>query len=147
MAKQKRKARCRKQMNVTCGDCGVNEGDLHQPGCDMELCPFCGDQLLSCQCKYKKLGIDVSAGSWAYSHGLTDAQQKDWEKLLSDKGRVPFILYPLICAKCGALWPDMFMVPDREWKHYIQINMRDQIICRPCYDGIVALIGPMTQRQ
>jgi len=105
MAKQKRKARCRKQMNVTCGDCGVNEGDLHQPGCDMELCPFCGDQLLSCQCKYKKLGIDVSPGSWAYSHGLTDAQQKDWEKLLSDKGRVPFILYPLICAKCGALWP------------------------------------------
>ena len=58
----------------TCGDCGTKEGQLHILGCDMEGCPFCGNQLISCQCVYKKLGIDVSPGSWAYSHGLTDAQ-------------------------------------------------------------------------
>src|SRR5258708_39924370 len=72
----------------TCGDCGTKEGQLHILGCDMEGCPFCGNQLISCQCGYKKLGIDVSPGSWAYSHGLTEAQQEDWEKLLSDKGRI-----------------------------------------------------------
>jgi hypothetical protein len=66
----------------TCGDCGTKEGQLHILGCDMERCPFCGNQLISCQCGYKKLGIDVSPGSWAYSHGLTEAQQEDWEKLL-----------------------------------------------------------------
>ena len=82
---------------------------MHILGCDMERCPFCSNQLISCQCGYKKLGIDVSPGSWAYSHGLTEAQQEDWEKLLSNKGRIPFILYPNLCAKCGTLWPEMFL--------------------------------------
>ena len=72
----------------TCHDCGTKEGQLHVLGCDMERCPFCSNQLISCQCVYKKLGIDVSPGAWAYSHGLTDAQQGDWKKLLSDKGRI-----------------------------------------------------------
>ena len=124
----------------TCGDCGTKEGQLHILGCDMERCPFCGNQLISCQCGYKKLGIDVSPGSWAYSHGLTEAQQEDWEKLLSDKGRIPFILYPNLCAKCGTLWPEMFVVLDAEWKHYIEPQMRREMLCEACYIQIKAWI-------
>src|SRR5258708_6513246 len=75
---------------ATCGDCGTKEGQLHILGCDMESCPFCGNQLISCQCGCKKLGISPS--SWAYPLGRTEAQQEDWEKLLNDKGRIPFIL-------------------------------------------------------
>src|SRR5258706_8385867 len=131
----------------TCGDCGTKEGQLHILGCDMEGCPFCGNQLISCQCVYKKLGIDVSPGSWAYSHGLTDAQQEDWEKLLSDKRRIPFILYPNLCAKCGALWPEMFLVPNAEWKHYIEPQMRREMLCEACYIQIKAWIdGGLTRR-
>ena len=118
---------------ATCHDCGTKEGQLHILGCDMERCPFCGNQLISCQCVYKKLRIDVSPGAWAYSHGLTDAQQKDWEKLLGDKGRIPFILYPNLCAKCGTLWPEMFLVPDAEWKHYIVPQMQREMLCKACY--------------
>jgi len=33
-----------------CDDCGVKEGQLHIPGCDMEPCPSCGGQLISCDC-------------------------------------------------------------------------------------------------
>jgi hypothetical protein len=124
----------------TCGDCGTKEGQLHILGCDMERCPFCGNQLISCQCGYKKLGIDVSPGSWAYSHGLTETQQEDWKKLLSDKGRIPFILYPNLCAKCGTLWPEMFVVPDAEWKHYIEPQMRREMLCEACYIQIKAWI-------
>ena len=124
----------------TCGDCGTKEGQLHILGCDMEGCPFCGNQLISCRCVYKKLGIDVSPGSWAYSHGLTDAQQEEWKKLLSDKGRIPFILYPNLCAKCGTLWPEMFLVPDAEWKHYIEPQMRREMLCEACYIQIKAWI-------
>jgi len=113
---------------------------LHVLGCDMERCPFCGNQLISCRCIYKKLGIDVSPGAWAYSHGLTDAQQGDWKKLLSDKGRIPFILYPNLCAKCGTLWPEMFLVPDAEWKHYIEPQMQREMLCKACYKQVKAWI-------
>jgi hypothetical protein len=33
-----------------CHDCNVTWGHLHHPGCDMEECPHCGGQLISCSC-------------------------------------------------------------------------------------------------
>ena len=33
-----------------CYDCGVDPGGYHHPGCDMEECPRCGGQLISCDC-------------------------------------------------------------------------------------------------
>lgn len=34
-----------------CGDCGAAMGGFHHWGCDMERCPACGLQLLSCDCE------------------------------------------------------------------------------------------------
>jgi hypothetical protein len=90
-----------------CGDCGVLEGELHEVGCDMERCPICGGQYLSCGCR-----LDLSYD------------------------RVPFIQYPNICAKCGELWPEMFGVPTEEWEHYVEIGERDKMLCKSCYDQI-----------
>ncbi len=33
-----------------CHDCGARMGQFHGPGCDMERCPACRGQLLSCWC-------------------------------------------------------------------------------------------------
>lgn len=33
-----------------CGDCGVPPLTFHHPGCDIERCPRCGDQQISCWC-------------------------------------------------------------------------------------------------
>lgn len=33
-----------------CGDCGVLHGQLHVPECDLEQCPRCRGQMVSCDC-------------------------------------------------------------------------------------------------
>ena len=35
-----------------CGDCGVVRGGWHHPGCDLQRCPACGHQLMSCGCRF-----------------------------------------------------------------------------------------------
>jgi hypothetical protein len=102
-------ARRRMMKREVCGDCGVKEGQLHIPGCDMECCASCGGQSIWC-------------GNCPSS--------------TSTKERVPFILYPNLCAKCGTLWPEMFMVPDEEWERYIEPRMRQEMLCKACYKQI-----------
>lgn len=114
---------------ATCGDCGVSEGEIHECGCDMEVCPFCGGQLLSCSC------IDELDNPWP-ELDITPL----WHGALEAEGRIPYIEYPVICAKCGALYPEFFKVPDSEWGHYIQLNMQDKVICRECYEFIKEVI-------
>lgn len=134
---------------ATCTDCGAEEGELHELGCDMERCPFCGGQLITCDCPYKQLGLfnrkrygreTDHLPRAIYEDGLTDTQEAAWIKILKRKGRIPFVVYPNICARCGALWPEFFRVPDEEWEHYIEPAMRGKILCRSCYDAIKQLI-------
>lgn len=39
-----------------CGDCGVEWGGLHHLGCDLQRCPRCDRQLLSCGCSFDEDG-------------------------------------------------------------------------------------------
>lgn len=129
----------------TCGDCGIEEGNYHIPGCDIERCPFCLGQLISCDCCYEMLNLfdrkkyDDSTAFLPpviYQKGLTRKQMLQWNEILRAKGLIPFIRYPIFCIKCGALWPEFFRVPDEEWRRYIQLDKQSEVICRECYDYI-----------
>lgn len=42
--------RVKSTMTGRCGDCGAKENYYHHMGCDMERCPGCGKQAISCDC-------------------------------------------------------------------------------------------------
>ena len=118
-----------------CHDCGCEEGEIHGFGCDVERCPFCGSQLIGCRCCYEKLGVDPNKEP-VYSQGLSNNDEKKWIAMLQKKGRIPFIMYPNLCVRCGELWPPMFSVPDKEWEKYIAPTKRREMLCKPCYNYI-----------
>jgi ferredoxin len=75
-----------------------------------------------------------------YESDFSPDQEADWERALEEKGRIPFIIYPNLCVRCGKVWPDMFSVPDSEWERYIEPRMRKEMLCRECYDRVKELI-------
>ena len=81
----------------TCSDCGASEGGFHKPGCDLEECPFCLGQLVSCRCRYAELGLlDEAHATTGYlpprvhEHGLDAPAAHRWANLLEDRGRRRF---------------------------------------------------------
>ena len=47
-----------------CHDCGVTELRYHHPGCDMELCPQCRGQLISCECELDDQVLEEFVKVW-----------------------------------------------------------------------------------
>ncbi len=48
------------KQKLKCGDCGRPEGEYHLDGCDIERCPKCHGQLLTCECTFPELSGDES---------------------------------------------------------------------------------------
>jgi hypothetical protein len=58
----------------TCGDCGVTEGENHKEKCDMERCPKCGGQFISCDCIFVEQQEKWS--SWTGKKHLTHPRRE-----------------------------------------------------------------------
>ena len=55
-----------------CGDCGALPGNVHHHGCDMEECPKCGRQSITCGCL------------WAGEEHLSDYWEEEMEERFAD---------------------------------------------------------------
>lgn len=82
-------------MPGTCPDCGAGTGELHEPFCLKERCPFCGGQLACCGCIFTVLQLN------AEEREVVEAYEDDsveplrslcarWRAALEAAGRVPF---------------------------------------------------------
>src|ERR1051326_6028777 len=73
----------------TCGDCGVAPGQVHERDCDVERCPYCGGQLVSCECPRKPPLDDRIpwTGGWP---GVRECREFGWySRLVPGKGWIP----------------------------------------------------------
>jgi len=86
-------------MVETCPDCGVKTGELHDLFCTKERCPFCGGQLITCNCIGGVLKLSDNERSAVDEYRddsippLSGIMQR-WRDALANKGRVPFEAFP-----------------------------------------------------
>ncbi len=63
-----------------CPACHAVTGEVHELGCPVEVCPWCGGQLIGCSCRFDRLGIEA----------MTDADVTRFEILLNERGRIAY---------------------------------------------------------
>ena len=60
----------------TCTHCGAQQGEFHRDKCDVEPCPACGRQLVSCSCANKSPDDRILwSGSWP---GVEECLEFGW---------------------------------------------------------------------
>ncbi len=64
-----------------CPACSVATGEEHILGCPVEVCPWCGGQLVHCNCRFGRLQKESLD---------RDSDLDELYRLLSEKGRIPF---------------------------------------------------------
>lgn len=61
-----------------CGDCLATYGEYHDLGCDCELCPKCGQQLISCECMNRYCDLEyIQNKNIKISKGILGSCGKD----------------------------------------------------------------------
>jgi ankyrin repeat protein len=96
---RKPEERSMRHMIDTCPDCAVRNGELHELFCTKERCPFCGNQLITCDCIRSVLKLSEDE-QWALDEYVDDTIpplsniMQRWEEALTRKGRVPFKAFP-----------------------------------------------------
>lgn len=102
----------------SCGDCGCNEGEIHNffspednNCCDMEMCPICKGQLLSCDCDKNKITEEI---------------------------REPYLNYTTwFCCRCSKTDFPMVIVSKNEWEYICgKTYPLDCVLCKECMNFI-----------
>ena len=82
-------------MADSCPSCGTSVGQLHEPFCNRELCPFCDDLITTCDCMFDVLALtgeerelveEFEDDSVQPLRGICDR----WREAVEAKGRVPY---------------------------------------------------------
>jgi hypothetical protein len=97
-----------------CHDCGVAHGGYHHMGCDMEICPHCGNQMLGCDFDPARRVEDALTTALAGQHHHVVVRVGDMEAWI-DEGIAPLVR---ACWKLGIM--TLQSCQDNEGRAYIQ---------------------------
>lgn len=64
-----------------CPACHVQTGELHEFGCPVELCPWCGGQLVRCSCRFERMEVESLS---------SEEDIVRFEEVLNEQGRIPY---------------------------------------------------------
>lgn len=64
-----------------CPACHAETGEMHELGCPVEVCPWCGGQLIYCNCRFEKMDRDSLE---------SEADLEELEALLNEQGRIAY---------------------------------------------------------
>jgi len=64
-----------------CPACHVVTGELHELGCPLEICPWCGGQLVRCPCRFERLEVETMS---------SEEEILRFAALLEERGRVAY---------------------------------------------------------
>ena len=68
----------------TCVECSAEKGHLHVWGCDAEKCPFCGDQLMTCNCTNNLMDIVLNRTDADTVDCFTTSEKRRWVEMIGD---------------------------------------------------------------
>lgn len=69
---------------TACHDCGIVDGMIHSEGCDMETCPRCFGQLLSCGCAWGEGSPDAELLSYESALAEAKGRFEEWDRERAD---------------------------------------------------------------
>ena len=84
-----------KLMRDACPSCGASVGQLHEPFCNRELCPFCGDFLTTFECIFNVLSLTAEEREVVENYVDDSAEPlrsicDRWNDAVEVRGRVPY---------------------------------------------------------
>jgi hypothetical protein len=82
-------------MDEPCRSCGAPIGQLHEPFCAREVCPFCGDFITSCECIFEVLNLSDDERVVVEEYVDDEAEPlrsicAQWRQAVEAKGRIPY---------------------------------------------------------
>lgn len=78
-----------------CQSCGALIGELHEPFCNREVCPFCRDFITTCECIFQILALSKEEREIveAFEDDSIDPLRsicERWSAAVEAKGRIPY---------------------------------------------------------